>query len=185
MHPKHHPTTPPPYPHPHQDVVEVQLLREVAARSTSFFQAASQLQGLRGILCDSLDVVRSLRRHVTGLDGALYSAAVGVVALQRRRGNLVATLGVTKALGDVLDCRQALEGMIESEDYAGGWMGWDGMGGWEWRMEQRQLQRHGVTHWRAHSSSIPLPARSDRPTAQTPSHATQVPWSYWIRRSAP
>jgi hypothetical protein len=39
-----------------------------------------------------------------------------------------------QALSDVLDCRQALEGMIESEDYAGG-----GRGGWwsDWRHDQR------------------------------------------------
>lgn len=74
----------------------MQLLKEVAARSTSFFRAASQLQGLRSVLCDTLDVVGSLRRHVAGLDGALYSAAVGVAALQRRRGSLVQVLDVTK-----------------------------------------------------------------------------------------
>ncbi|KIZ01614.1 hypothetical protein MNEG_6350 [Monoraphidium neglectum] len=107
------------------DVVELQLLREVAARSASFFQAAGQLQGLRGVLQDTLDVVGSLRRHVGGLDADLYRAAVGVAALQRRRGNLEQALDITKAralmrraLSDVLDCRQALEGMIESEDYA-------------------------------------------------------------------
>lgn len=85
-----------------QDVVELQLLREVAARSASFFQAASQLQGLRSVLCDTLDVVRSLRRHMGSLDGDLYSAAVGVAALQRRRGNLTRALDVTKVRGSGL-----------------------------------------------------------------------------------
>ena len=36
-----------------QDVVEVQLLREVAARSDAFFRAASQLQVLRAALADT------------------------------------------------------------------------------------------------------------------------------------
>lgn len=79
-----------------QDVVELQLLREVAARSASFFQAASQLQGLRGVLCDALGVVGALRKHVGALDADLYSAAVGVAALQRRRGNLAQALEITK-----------------------------------------------------------------------------------------
>jgi hypothetical protein len=77
-------------------VVEVQLLKEVAARSSSFFQAASSLQHLRGVLGDSLGHVRNLRQALSSLDEAMYSTAVLVKALQHRRCNLVDVLDITK-----------------------------------------------------------------------------------------
>lgn len=85
-----------PSPPPSQDVVEVQLSREVAARSASFFQAASQLQGLRANLSGALDALRRLRAHIAALDGGLYSAAVGVAALQARKARLADALEIAK-----------------------------------------------------------------------------------------
>lgn len=79
-----------------QDNVEVQLLKEVAARSASFFQAASSLQHLRSVLGGALDQVKALRQQLGELDEQTYSAAVTVAELQHRRKNLVAVLTVTK-----------------------------------------------------------------------------------------
>ena len=44
-----------------QDVVETHLLRDIAARSENFFQAASVVQDLRGVLARSYMQVKALR----------------------------------------------------------------------------------------------------------------------------
>ncbi len=64
-------------PLPLQDVVEGQLLREVAARSSSFFRAASSLQHLRGVLTNTIEGVRSLRQQVMRAGPLAVGAELG------------------------------------------------------------------------------------------------------------
>ena len=47
-----------------QDVVETHLLRDIAARSENFFQAASVVQDLRGVLARTYIQVKALRKEV-------------------------------------------------------------------------------------------------------------------------
>jgi hypothetical protein len=82
--------------------VELQLLREVAGRSDSFFQAAASLQHLLGMLGDSVGSIRGLRRCLAESDEQMYSTAVAVKGLQARRSNLQATLDITKVGREVL-----------------------------------------------------------------------------------
>ena len=79
-----------------QDVVELQLLREVAGRSSSFFQAASTLQGLQGQLSEAVGCVRGLRQELADADSSMYSTAAAVKGLQARREDLQDTLDITK-----------------------------------------------------------------------------------------
>jgi vacuolar protein sorting-associated protein 54 len=79
-----------------QDVVELQLLREVAGRSSSFFQAASTLQGLQGRLSEAVGCIRGLRQELAEADTNMYSTAAAVKGLQARRENLQDTLDITK-----------------------------------------------------------------------------------------
>ena len=48
-----------------QDVVETHLLRDIAARSENFFQAASVVQDLRGVLARTYTQVKALRQEVS------------------------------------------------------------------------------------------------------------------------
>lgn len=48
-----------------QDVVETHLLRDIAARSENFFQAASVVQDLRGVLARTYIQVKALRKQVS------------------------------------------------------------------------------------------------------------------------
>ena len=50
-----------------QDVVETHLLRDIAARSENFFQAASVVQDLRGVLARTYMQVKTLRQKVSTL----------------------------------------------------------------------------------------------------------------------
>lgn len=47
-----------------QDVVETNLLKEIAARSDSFFEAAVYVQDLRGALHRTYHAVKDLRSQV-------------------------------------------------------------------------------------------------------------------------
>ena len=47
-----------------QDVVETHLLRDIAARSENFFQAAGVVQDLRGLLARTYIQVKTLRKEV-------------------------------------------------------------------------------------------------------------------------
>lgn len=47
-----------------QDIVETHLLRDIAARSENFFQAASVVQELRGVLARTYVQVKTLRQEV-------------------------------------------------------------------------------------------------------------------------
>uniref|UniRef100_A0A383V506 Vacuolar protein sorting-associated protein 54 n=1 Tax=Tetradesmus obliquus TaxID=3088 RepID=A0A383V506_TETOB len=101
------------------DVVELQLLREVASRSESFFQAAASLQQLLGLLGGSVASIRGLRRSLAQSDEQMYSTAVAIKGLQARRSNLQATLDITKGLEQVAAAQAALDCMLEGQDYAG------------------------------------------------------------------
>lgn len=74
----------------------MQLLREVASRSTSFFQAASSLQVLQQQLSECVGCIRGLREELADADQQLYSTAATVKGLQARRENLQDTLDITK-----------------------------------------------------------------------------------------
>lgn len=47
-----------------QDTVETHLLQDIAARSENFFQAASVVQDLRGVLARTYIQVKALRKEV-------------------------------------------------------------------------------------------------------------------------
>ena len=47
-----------------QDIVETHLLRDIAARSENFFQAAGVVQDLRGVLARTYIQVKALRKEV-------------------------------------------------------------------------------------------------------------------------
>jgi multidrug resistance efflux pump len=68
----------------------------VSIRSSSFFQAASTLQGLQGHLAEAVACIQGLRQELAAADVQLYSTAAAVQALQARRDNLHDTLDITK-----------------------------------------------------------------------------------------
>ncbi len=80
-------------------MVELQLLREISARSSSFFEAAGSLQALRTVVSDTVAHVQQLQAQVETMDKAVFKAAADVTKLQRRRKNLAEALGLAKVGG--------------------------------------------------------------------------------------
>mmetsp|Transcript_10458 Transcript_10458/g.22439 ORF Transcript_10458/g.22439 Transcript_10458/m.22439 type:complete len:1189 (-) Transcript_10458:119-3685(-) len=101
------------------DVVETQLMREIAARSKNVFEAAGALHDLHKSLCGTLDHIRVLRGHMSEVDEATYSAALSIAQLQRRRKNLVDSVNLLKGVEEVVASKSALQCLLEGQDYAG------------------------------------------------------------------
>ncbi|RRT55225.1 hypothetical protein B296_00046391 [Ensete ventricosum] len=88
------------------DVVEMHLVREIALRSDSFYEAQGQLQGLNGQIVEACVRIRELKETIRILTGDLVGSARKVQELNATRGNLVALqqkltviLYVSQALG--------------------------------------------------------------------------------------
>ncbi|KAJ9524559.1 hypothetical protein QJQ45_024148, partial [Haematococcus lacustris] len=101
-----------------QDVVESELMREVAVRSSRVFQAAGDVSIVHQQLCGALGGVRGLRHHLHTVDASTYACACNVVALQSRRGALAAALDTLQGLEEVALSRSALQLLLDSQDYA-------------------------------------------------------------------
>ncbi|DBA81853.1 hypothetical protein WJX77_011322 [Trebouxia sp. C0004] len=101
------------------DIVETHLLRDIAARSENFFQAASVVQELRGVLARTYVQVKTLRQEVHLLDEEVLEAAVTVQKLQRRRANLKTLHHKLQVVDHVTQSQYALELLLPQGDYAG------------------------------------------------------------------
>lgn len=71
-----------------QDVVETELLNEIAARSDSFFEAAESVQSLRFSMAETLEEIRSLRSGMESVNAGLCERARRVQMLSSRRDKL-------------------------------------------------------------------------------------------------
>nr|CAB3486514.1 unnamed protein product [Digitaria exilis] len=122
----------------HLDVVEAHLVREIALRSESFYEAQGRLRGLDGEIVTAVGRIRELREVVRVLTGDLVGAARQVQELNAMRGNLVAlqrkltvilyvsqALATLKLLVAAADCAGALDviddlqNLLDTDELAG------------------------------------------------------------------
>ncbi|GIL88845.1 hypothetical protein Vretifemale_16775, partial [Volvox reticuliferus] len=101
------------------DVVETQLMREIASRSRAIVAAGNCVHDLHNRLSATLAHIKQLRENVSDMDDVTYSATVRVAQLQQRRNNLSATVERVKSLEEVAAAKAALPLLLESGDYAG------------------------------------------------------------------
>lgn len=71
-----------------QDIVEGELLNEIAARSDSFFEAARSLQELHMSLEETLEHIAELRTRMASVDRITCAKAARVKKLHVHRANL-------------------------------------------------------------------------------------------------
>ncbi|EFJ41568.1 hypothetical protein VOLCADRAFT_107628 [Volvox carteri f. nagariensis] len=100
------------------DVVETQLMREIASRSRAIVAAGNCVHDLHNRLSNTLTHIKRLRENVSDMDDVTYSAAVHVAQLQRRRNNLTATVERVQSLEEVAAAKAALPLLLDSGDYA-------------------------------------------------------------------
>eukprot|EP00798_Chlamydomonas_sp_ICE-L_P027701 gene27701-7343_t len=101
------------------DIVETQLMHEIAARSQNMFEAAAGLQDLHRTLCGTLTHIKDLRRHISKIDDATFTSALAVVNMQQRRKNLTEALEQLGGVDEVCVSKAALQCLLDSQDYAG------------------------------------------------------------------
>jgi vacuolar protein sorting-associated protein 54 len=74
------------------DLVEVHLVKEISARSDSFFKALDQLEDLNSRIVGSCDQIHELQATVNVLSENLIEPARRVQSLEMRRHNLLALI---------------------------------------------------------------------------------------------
>ncbi|AQK42830.1 vacuolar protein sorting-associated protein 54, chloroplastic [Zea mays] len=103
----------------HLDVVEAHLVREIALRSESFYEAQGRLRGLDGEIVTAVGRIRELREVVQVLTGDLVGAARQVQELNATRGNLVALQQKLTVILYVSQALTALKLLVAAADCAG------------------------------------------------------------------
>uniref|UniRef100_A0A0D3FT24 Vacuolar protein sorting-associated protein 54 C-terminal domain-containing protein n=1 Tax=Oryza barthii TaxID=65489 RepID=A0A0D3FT24_9ORYZ len=103
----------------HLDVVEAHLVREIARRSESFYEAQGRLRGLDGEIVAAVGRIRELREVVRVLTGDLVGAARQVQELNATRGNLVALQQKLTVILYVSQALAALKLLVAAADCAG------------------------------------------------------------------
>ncbi|ONM18830.1 Vacuolar protein sorting-associated protein 54 chloroplastic [Zea mays] len=103
----------------HLDVVEAHLVREIALRSESFYEAQGRLRGLDGEIVTTVGRIRELREVVRVLTGDLVGAARQVQELNATRGNLVTLQQKLTVILYVSQALTALKLLVAAADCAG------------------------------------------------------------------
>ncbi|XP_047306363.1 vacuolar protein sorting-associated protein 54, chloroplastic-like isoform X2 [Impatiens glandulifera] len=106
----------------HLDVVEFHLVKEIALRSNSFFEAQGQLQDLNMKIVEGCTRIRGLKETIRLLDAALVASAQRIQEFNAMRNNFVAlhqklclilyvnqALSTLKLLVGSADCAGALD----------------------------------------------------------------------------
>lgn len=101
------------------DVVEMHLVREIALRSDSFFEAQGQLQGLNGEIVEACGRIRGLKETIRILTGNLVGSARSVKELNATRGNLVVLQEKLTVIMYVSQAMAALKLLVAAGDCAG------------------------------------------------------------------
>ncbi|KAL6650281.1 hypothetical protein ACP70R_009206 [Stipagrostis hirtigluma subsp. patula] len=103
----------------HLDVVEAHLVREIALRSESFYEAQGRLRALDGEIVTAVGRIRELREVIRVLTGDLVGAARQVQELNATRGNLVALQQKLTVILYVSQALAALKLLVAAADCAG------------------------------------------------------------------
>lgn len=100
-----------------KDVVETELLNEIAARSDSFFEAAESLQDLQKSMGDTLFQIQRLQVQGHHIDEGMCSRAEQIQSLSRQKRNMEATLDVLKIIETVTHAQDTVHLLLLAHDY--------------------------------------------------------------------
>eukprot|EP00899_Mesostigma_viride_P016262 jgi/Mesvir1/24637/Mv21946-RA.1 len=101
------------------DIVETHLLREISARSDSFFEALGVIQELGDCVTITCSQIEHLRRVVGKLEDRLLDSALALQRLWQRRRNLLALHHKLRVVVNVAHAQQALQLLLPAADFAG------------------------------------------------------------------
>ncbi|XP_043695603.1 vacuolar protein sorting-associated protein 54, chloroplastic [Telopea speciosissima] len=101
------------------DVVELHLVKEIALRSDSFFEAQGQLQDLNVKIVEACGRIRELKETIRLLDLDLVDSARQIQGLNVTRGNLLALQRKLRLILNVNQALSALKLLVAAADCAG------------------------------------------------------------------
>ncbi|KAL1830827.1 hypothetical protein ACET3Z_000478 [Daucus carota] len=101
------------------DVVEVHLVKEIALRSNSFFEAQGQLEGLNSRIVEGSSRIRELKETIRVLDSDLVDLARQVQELSSNKSNMLVLQQKLRLIMNVNHALSALKLLVASADCAG------------------------------------------------------------------
>ncbi|KAK1384786.1 Vps54 domain-containing protein [Heracleum sosnowskyi] len=101
------------------DVVEVHLVKEIALRSNSFFEAQRELGGLNSRIVEGCSRIRELKESIRVLDSKLVNLARQIQELSLNRSDMLVLQQKLRLILNVNHALSALKLLIASTDCAG------------------------------------------------------------------
>ncbi|OBZ90518.1 Vacuolar protein sorting-associated protein 54 [Choanephora cucurbitarum] len=99
------------------DTVEVHLLREIENRSSSFFEALSNLQALHQQTLDCVSQIHTIRQKMKQIQDTECKDGLEIIRLQVRKRNLEKLYRVTKTVRDIRATQPMIQALLGKGDY--------------------------------------------------------------------
>ncbi|KAG0942041.1 hypothetical protein G6F57_004640 [Rhizopus arrhizus] len=99
------------------DTVEIHLLREIENRSSSFFEALSNLQALHQQTVDCISQIHTIRQKMKRMQETECKDGLEVIRLQVRKRNLEKLHHVTEAVKNVKLVQPTIQALLSKGDY--------------------------------------------------------------------
>ncbi|KAG0049317.1 hypothetical protein BGZ83_005887 [Gryganskiella cystojenkinii] len=101
------------------DTVEIHLMTEISRRSTSFFEALSNLQALHSQTLDCVSQIHVLRAQLARIDHTQSKQGLEVVRLKRRRRNLGLLHNGIRMVKEIRSTQPMIQVLLGNGNYFG------------------------------------------------------------------
>ncbi|KAF9424983.1 hypothetical protein BGZ94_007949 [Podila epigama] len=101
------------------DTVEIHLMTEISRRSTSFFEALSNLQALHSQTLECVSQIHVLRAQLSRIDHTQSKQGLEVVQLKRRRRNLGLLHNGIRMVKEIRSTQPMIQVVLGNGDYFG------------------------------------------------------------------
>lgn len=99
------------------DTVEVHLIREIENRSSSFFEALSNLQSLHQETLDCVSQIHSIRQKMKEIQASKCNEGLEIVRLQVRRRNLLRLQEAIQIVKEIQSVQPTIQVLLGQGDY--------------------------------------------------------------------
>ncbi|CAG8621600.1 13009_t:CDS:10, partial [Racocetra persica] len=99
------------------DTVEVHLIKEISLRSSSFFEALSNLQALHSETLECISQINSLRQKLTHIDDSQAKQGLEIVRLKRRRANMGKLYEGLRMVAEISSTQSVIQALLGQGDY--------------------------------------------------------------------
>lgn len=100
------------------DTVELNLQKQISARSHSFFSALLSIQDLYNEVSEGLSAIDGIREHVQALKQRMVSSTMDVVRKKRRAANLKKLSSMLESMEEVVRAQNAIRTLLSEEEFS-------------------------------------------------------------------